>query len=111
MSKKHLTTGNGAPVANDDASISAGERGPLTFDNTQMFEKLAHFNRERIPERVVHARGYGAYGTFTLTKDLSQHSIANFLQGEGKQTEVFLRFSTVAGGQDSRRLTENSGRD
>ena len=102
MSKKqYLTTGNGAPVASDDASVSAGERGPLTFDNFQMFEKLAHFNRERIPERVVHARGYGAHGTFTLTKDLSQHSIADFLQVEGKKTDVFLRFSTVAGGQDS----------
>lgn len=102
MSNKiYLTTGNGAPVADDNASITAGERGSLTFDNFRLFEKLAHFNRERIPERVVHARGYGAYGTFTLNKDLSDYSIANFLQGAGKETEVFLRFSTVAGGQDS----------
>jgi len=72
MSKCPLTMGNGAPVAEDQNSISAGERGPLTFDNYHMFEKLAHFNRERIPERVVHARGTGAYGTFTLTKDYCQ---------------------------------------
>ena len=72
MSKCPLTTANGAPIAEDQNSISAGERGSLTFDNHQLFEKLAHFNRERIPERVVHARGTGAYGTFTLKKDLSK---------------------------------------
>jgi len=96
-----LTTANGAPIADDNNSISAGPRGPLTFDNFRLMEKLAHFNRERIPERVVHARGNGAYGTFTLTKDLSNLTIANFLQEDGKQTEVFVRFSTVGGGQDS----------
>ena len=96
-----LTTSAGAPIADDNNSISAGERGPLTFDNYQMFEKLAHFNRERIPERVVHARGTGAYGTFTLNKSLKDLTIANFLQDAGQQTEVFLRFSTVGGGQDS----------
>ncbi len=104
MSKKPqcpMTTANGAPVTEDQNSISAGERGSLTFDNFRMFEKLAHFNRERIPERVVHARGTGAYGTFTLTKDMSDHTIAKFLQGVGKKTELFLRFSTVGGGQDS----------
>lgn len=101
MTKTTLTTSAGAPVAEDNISISAGERGPLTFDNFRVFEKLAHFNRERIPERVVHARGTGAYGTFTLTKSLKQHSIADFLQTEGQQTEVFVRFSTVGGGQDS----------
>lgn len=96
-----LTSSNGAPIAEDQNSISAGERGSLTFDNWHMFEKLAHFNRERIPERVVHARGSAAYGTFTLTRDMSDVTIADFLQGVGKQTEVFLRFSTVGGGQDS----------
>ena len=101
MSKTYLTTANGAPVPDDDASISAGERGSLTFDNVHLFEKLAHFNRERIPERVVHARGYGAYGTFTLNDDLSDYTVADFLQQAGKKTDVFLRFSTVAGGQDS----------
>ena len=100
MNKK-LTASNGAPIAADNNSITVGERGPLTFDNWQLMEKLAHFNRERIPERIVHARGYGAYGTFTLTKDLSQYTRAKFLVGKGKTTKVFARFSTVAGGQDS----------
>ena len=101
MTNVTLTTSTGAPVADDNNSISAGERGSLTFDNHQMFEKLAHFNRERIPERVVHARGSAAYGSFTLTKDLSDYSIAPFLQKVGEKTEIFLRFSTVGGGQDS----------
>jgi len=101
MAKTTLTTSAGAPIADDNNSISAGHRGPLTFDNFRMFEKLAHFNRERIPERVVHARGSGAYGTFTLEKDLSGYTIADFLQGSGTATEVFVRFSTVGGGQDS----------
>lgn len=96
-----LTSSNGAPIADDQNSITAGERGSLTFDNWRVFEKLAHFNRERIPERVVHARGTGAYGSFTLSRDMSDYTIANFLQGKGKQTEVFVRFSTVGGGQDS----------
>ena len=96
-----LTSSNGAPVANDNQSRTAGRRGPVTFDNHYLFEKLAHFNRERIPERVVHARGSAAYGTFTLTNSLSDYTIADFLQQEGQQTPVFLRFSTVGGGQDS----------
>ncbi len=101
MSNTILTTSTGAPIADDDNSVSVGERGPLTFNNHQLFEKLAHFNRERIPERVVHARGNGAYGTFTLSQSLSDYSIADFLQTVGQQTEVFVRFSTVGGGQDS----------
>lgn len=101
MSKVTLTTSTGSPVADDNNSISAGERGSLTFDNHYTFEKLAHFNRERIPERVVHARGTGAYGTFTLTHPLQDYTIAHFLQKAGQQTELFIRFSTVGGGQDS----------
>ena len=101
MTKTYMTTDNGAPIPDDDNSITAGERGPLTFDNYRLFEKLAHFNRERIPERVVHARGSGAHGTFTLTKDLSDLTIAKFLCDVNKKTDVFMRFSTVAGGQDS----------
>lgn len=101
MGKTTLTTSAGAPVADDNNSISVGARGPLTFDNHYLFEKLAHFNRERIPERVVHARGTGAYGTFMLDKSLSDYTIADFLQSVGQQTEVFVRFSTVGGGQDS----------
>ena len=101
MTDKILTTSAGAPVTDDNNSISAGSRGPLTFDNVHMFEKLAHFSRERIPERVVHARGAGAYGTFRLSKSLSEYTRASFLQNEGQETEVFVRFSTVGGGQDS----------
>ncbi|TQV88825.1 catalase [Aliikangiella coralliicola] len=101
MSKSKLTTSAGAPVADDNNSVSVGARGPLTFDNHYLFEKLAHFNRERIPERVVHARGTGAYGTFTLNKALTDYTIASFLQNVGDKTDVFVRFSTVGGGQDS----------
>src|SRR6185436_15206808 len=101
MTNTTLTTSAGAPVADDNNSISVGPRGPLTFDNHYLFEKLAHFNRERIPERVVHARGTGAYGHFVVTKSLSDVTIADFLQRVGEKTEVFLRFSTVGGGQDS----------
>ncbi|MCM5703169.1 catalase [Larsenimonas salina] len=95
------TMANGAPVPNDDVSLTAGSRGPLTFDNWRLFEKLAHFNREQIPERVVHARGSAAFGIFTLSDDLSDITIADFLNEAGKTTPVALRFSTVAGGQDS----------
>ncbi|MCX8515353.1 MAG: catalase [Burkholderiales bacterium] len=101
MKKCPLTMANGATVGEDQNSITAGARGSVTFDNFHLFEKLAHFNRERIPERVVHARGTGAYGTFTLTKDLSQYSQANFLRHVGQKTKLFVRFSTVGGGQDS----------
>lgn len=101
MNNTTLTTATGSPVADDDNSVSVGERGPLTFDNHYAFEKLAHFNRERIPERVVHARGTGAYGKFTVSESLSNHTIADFLQQPGQQTPVFVRFSTVGGGQDS----------
>jgi len=101
MKKTLLTTATGSPVADDDNSISVGERGALTFDNHYTFEKLAHFNRERIPERVVHARGTGAYGTFTLTHSLKDYTIADFLQEVGQETPLFVRFSTVGGGQDS----------
>ena len=96
--KTTLTTSAGSPIADDNNSISAGEQGSLTFDNFRLFEKLAHFNRERLPERVVHARGTGAYGTFTLNTSLTDYSIAHFLQKAGQQTEVFVRFSTVGGG-------------
>ena len=101
MAKCPLTLANGAVVTDDQNSISAGERGALTYDNYHQFEKLAHFNRERIPERVVHARGSGCYGTFTLTKDLSAYTQAPLLTTLGASTRVLARFSTVGGGQDS----------
>ncbi len=97
MSKTTLTTTAGAPVSDNQNSISAGPRGPLLLQDYQLIEKLAHQNRERIPERVVHAKGSGAYGTFTVTQDISRFSKARVFSEIGKTTEVFLRFSTVAG--------------
>ncbi|NVN12614.1 catalase [Nguyenibacter vanlangensis] len=92
-----LTTTAGSPVPDNQNSRSAGPRGPLLLENYQLLEKLAHQNRERIPERVVHAKGSGAYGTFTVTRDISRYSRARLFSGIGKQTEVLARFSTVAG--------------
>ena len=97
MKQKTLTTSSGAPIADDQNSLTAGPRGPVLMQDWQLVEKLAHFNRERIPERVVHAKGTGAYGTFTLNKDLSEYTVADYLNGDYKQTEVFVRFSTVGG--------------
>jgi catalase len=94
---KTMTTTAGNPVADNQNSISAGPRGPLLMQDYQLIEKLAHQNRERIPERVVHAKGSGAYGTLTVTNDVTKYTRAKFLSEIGKQTEVFLRFSTVAG--------------
>jgi catalase len=93
----YLTTEMGAPVADNQNSETAGAAGPILIQDQQLLEKLARFNRERIPERVVHARGAGAYGTFTVTADMTAYTRAKFLSEIGKQTEVFARFSTVAG--------------
>ncbi|HDS1200023.1 catalase KatB [Shewanella algae] len=95
--KQYITSQSGAPIADDQNSLSAGERGPLLLQDWHLIEKLAHFNRERIPERVVHAKGTGGYGTFTVTNDMSQYTIAEHFQGVGTQTEAFVRFSTVGG--------------
>ncbi|MEU8587768.1 catalase [Streptomyces sp. NPDC048664] len=92
-----LTTEAGAPVADNQNSETAGVGGPVLVQDQLLLEKLAHFNRERIPERVVHARGAGAYGTFTVTADVTPYTRAAFLSEVGKRTETFLRFSTVAG--------------
>lgn len=94
---KTLTTTAGAPVADNQNSQSAGPRGPLLLQNVHLIEKLAHQNRERIPERVVHAKGSAAYGTFTVTHDVTKYTRAKVFAEVGKQTEVLLRFSTVAG--------------
>jgi catalase len=95
--QKILTTTAGAPVADNQNSLSAGPRGPLLLQDYQLIEKLAHQNRERIPERVVHAKGSAAFGTLTVTQDVTRYTKAKFLSEIGKQTEVLLRFSTVAG--------------
>jgi catalase len=92
-----LTTTAGAPVPDNQNSITAGPRGPLLMQDYQLIEKLAHQNRERIPERTVHAKGWGAQGTFTVTKDITKYTKAKIFQKSGKKTEMLARFSTVAG--------------
>ncbi|MET7302417.1 catalase [Embleya sp. NPDC005575] len=92
-----LTTESGAPVADNQNSQTAGPGGPLLLQDQYLIEKLARFNRERIPERVVHARGSGAFGYFEVTADVSRFTRAHFLAEPGRRTEVFTRFSTVAG--------------
>jgi catalase len=92
-----LTTSAGIPVGDNQNALTAGPRGPLLVQDWQLFEKHAHFNRERIPERVVHAKGSAAFGTFTATQDISRYSKASIFSEVGKRTEVLLRFSTVAG--------------
>ncbi|MBC8484842.1 MAG: catalase [Bacteroidetes bacterium] len=103
MSKeKHTyTTGFGAPVENDQNSKTAGNPGPLLIQDVHLLEKLGHFNRERIPERVVHAKGAGAHGYFEVTADVTKYTRANFLSEIGKRTDVFARFSTVGGEKGS----------
>lgn len=98
---KTLTTSAGIPVSENQHSITAGERGPVLIQDFHLIEKLAHFNRERIPERVVHAKGSGAYGTFTVTHDITRFTKAALFSKIGKKTDVFLRFSTVAGEKGS----------
>ncbi|WP_137175899.1 catalase [Massilia sp. HP4] len=101
MSQPRLTTASGIPVADNQNSLSAGPRGPLLLQDFHLIEKLQHFNRERIPERVVHAKGSGAYGSFTVTHDISGLTTAKLFAHVGKQTPVFLRFSTVGGEKGS----------
>ena len=91
-----MTTTAGNPIADNQNSLSAGPRGPLLLQDYQLVEKLAHQNRERIPERVVHAKGWGAYGTLTVTGDISRYTRAKVLQ-PGAKTDLLIRFSTVAG--------------
>ena len=102
--KQNLTTAYGRPVENDQSSITTGGKtghGYGLLNDTHLVEKLAHFTRERIPERVVHAKGAGAYGYFEVTKDLSRYTRAKFLSEAGKKTEAFVRFSTVGGEKGS----------
>ena len=94
---KRLTTTAGAPIADNQNSITAGARGPVLMQDYQLLEKLAHQNRERIPERVVHAKGWGAHGTLTVTNDISKYTKAKIFSEVGKETPMICRFSTVAG--------------
>lgn len=99
--KKKLTTASGIPYTHNEDSMTVGPRGPILLQDFILHEKMAHFNRERIPERVVHAKGSGAYGTFTVTHDITQYTRAKLFNQIGKQTKVFLRFSTVGGEKGS----------
>jgi len=99
--KKTLTTNSGHPIADNQNSKSAGPRGPLLLEDFHLIEKLAHFNRERIPERVVHAKGSGAYGVFKVTRDISPYTKAKLFNTIGKETPIFIRFSTVGGEKGS----------
>ena len=95
---KPLTTAAGAPVADNQNIMTAGPRGPVLLQDVWLIEKLAHFDREVIPERRMHAKGSGAYGTFTVTHDITHSTRAPKIFSEvGKKTEMFVRFSTVAG--------------
>jgi catalase len=94
---QRLTTTAGSPVPDNNNAKTVGQRGPLVMEDYQLIEKLAHQNRERIPERTVHAKGWGAFGTFTVTNDITQYTCASLFNKIGKQTEMVSRFSTVAG--------------
>ncbi len=99
--KQKLTTASGIPYAENENTMSAGPRGPLLLQDFILHEKMAHFNRERIPERVVHAKGTGAFGTFTVTHDISRYTKAKLFNKVGKQTKLLMRMSTVGGEKGS----------
>lgn len=99
--KEYLTTSTGAPVSDNQHSLTAGNPGPTLLEDVHLIDKLAHFDRERIPERVVHAKGAGAHGYFEVTHDVTRWTRADFLSEVGKKTPLFIRFSTVGGEKGS----------
>jgi catalase len=94
---ERFTRTNGAPVADNTNIMTAGRRGPALLEDVWLIEKLAHFDREVIPERRMHAKGWGAHGVFTVTHDITRYTKARIFSEIGKQTPMFVRFSTVAG--------------
>jgi catalase len=98
---KFMTTDSGRPVSDNQNSLTVGPRGPVVFEDFLRFEKMAHFNRERIPERVVHAKGSGAHGHFVVTADITKYTTAKLFSSIGKKTPTFIRFSTVGGEKGS----------
>src|SRR3977135_4388614 len=98
---QYLTTDQGLRINHTDDSLKAGERGPTLLEDFHFREKITHFDHERIPERVVHARGAGAHGYFQVYESLAEYTRAGFLQDPAKRTPVFVRFSTVAGSRGS----------
>jgi catalase len=113
MTQKKFTTADGAPIADNQNSLTAGLRGPLLMQDIQLLEQMQHFNRERIPDRVVHAKGSAAYGTFIVTNDITHYTRARLLSKVGQQTDLLLRFSTVhftkADPDYGRRVSEKLG--
>ena len=101
MKKKKLTTASGRPYFENEDSMTVGPRGPILLQDYYLHEKLSHFNRERIPERVVHAKGTGAYGTFTVTGNITKYTKARLFSKVGNKCRVFVRFSTVGGEKGS----------
>ena len=96
-----LTTAQGGPVSDDQNTLKVGQRGPVLMEDFHFREKIFHFDHERIPERVVHARGYGAHGFFETYESLAAYTRADIFQRPGEKTPVFVRFSTVAGSKGS----------
>lgn len=101
MEKKKLTTASGIPYYENENSMSVGPRGPLLLQDFILHEKMAHFNRERIPERVVHAKGTGAFGTFTVSHDITKYTKAKLFSKVGNSCRILIRFSTVGGEKGS----------
>jgi catalase len=101
VEKKKLTTASGIPYAQDENTLSVGARGPLLLQDFILHEKMAHFNRERIPERVVHAKGAGAFGRFTVTNDITKYTKAKLFSEVGNTCKLFARFSQVGGEKGS----------
>ncbi|WP_040285896.1 catalase [Sporosarcina koreensis] len=99
---KPMTDESGMKTANDQKTLRAGKRGPLLMQDFHFYKKQSHFNRERIPEKVVHARGFGVYGDFELYESMEDYTMAKFLQGKGKKTPVFVRFSNFVGNRGSK---------
>src|SRR5690554_7641119 len=98
---KALTTNQGLKISEDELSLKAGNRGPTLMEDFHFREKITHFDHERIPERVVHARGFGAHGYFQPYEAMSEFTKAKFLQDPSIKTRVFVRFSTVVGSKGS----------
>src|SRR5271163_2592007 len=102
-----LTTQQGTPVADDQNSLKIGARGPMALEDSHFREKIFHFDHERIPERVVHARGFGAHGYFENYESLTSVTRADLFQRPGEKTPCFVRFSTVAGNKGSADLARD----
>jgi catalase len=95
MAQKRTTNDSGIPVPSDEHSLTVGPNGPTVLHDAHLVQKMQHFNRERVPERVVHAKGSGAHGFFEVTEDVTQWTSASFLSEVGKRTPMFARFSLI----------------